>query len=120
MQNDAYQIRQIIGRNIEERRQRLRVTQEQFSETLGVSVQTLSALENGSRFALMDTYLKIADALHAPLLDLFRPEPSDEAPGEALRQILADRSMEEINSLLHIMTEIGTLLVSNSKKESNR
>ena len=105
---------------MEERRRRLGITQEQFAERLDLSVQTLSALENGSRFALMATYLKIADALQVKLIDLFRPEPSNESFEEALRRILAGHSAEEASALLHIMTEIAALLRYYSGQGSNR
>jgi len=112
MQNDAYQIRQMIGENIRLNRRRTGLTQEQFTEKTDLSVQLLSGLENGLQFARMDTYVKIADACGVAVFELLRPVniSFDEVTEETLRLLLSDRSEGQRESVLRIMREIVVLL----------
>ena len=80
MQNKTELTRQHIGINVREGRKRLGLTQEQFAEILGISVQSISAMENGVQFSYMDTYCKVSEALAIPLCSIFMPQqtPDDD------------------------------------------
>jgi DNA-binding XRE family transcriptional regulator len=52
------------------------VTQEELAEYANISPQFLCRLENAKKTASLETYIKIADALHMELSDLFRKDKS--------------------------------------------
>ena len=113
MQKETFQIRQAIGKNIREGRQQLGLTQEQFAEIVELSVQSLSALENGAQFARMGTYYKIAEALTLPLGSLFAMQLfQDCALDEQLRLLLYDFETDEKKALLDIIRTIKALLLT--------
>lgn len=111
MQKETFRLRQVIGENIREGRRRLGFTQEQFAEIIELSVQSLSGLENGIKFARMDTYCRIAEMLVLPIHALFQAHQSqDEVLVEQLRLLLYDFEKEEQKALLNIMREIESLI----------
>lgn len=64
-----------MGFKIKERREAMRMTQEELSEKSGVSRGTISALENGTdRNTTAKTLLNIARALNTTVDRLFYPE----------------------------------------------
>ena len=104
-------IQQKIGENIREGRKQLKLTQGEFAEIVGISVQSLSALENGIQFARMDTYCKIAEALILPLHALFFTQQSQNCNlNEQIMLFLYDCEKEEKMMFFNIMKEIKRLL----------
>lgn len=64
-----------MGINIKERREELRMTQEELANKSGVSRQTISALENGKYDnVLIGTLAAIATALDTTVDKIFYPE----------------------------------------------
>lgn len=111
MRKETFQIRQVIGKNIREGRQWLGLTQERFAEIVGLSVQSLSALENGAQFARMDTYCKIAEALKLPLSSLFAIQQiQEDSLEDQFRLLFYDFETDEKKALLDVMRAIKTLL----------
>jgi len=111
MQQETFRIRQIIGDNIREGRRRLEVTQEQFAEIVELSVQTVSALENGMQFARMDTYCKIAETLEMPIHLLFSEQLlQDNILNGQYHLLFDDCKSDEKKALIKIMAEIKALL----------
>ena len=111
MQQETFRIRQIIGENIREGRRRLEVTQEQFAEVVELSVQSVSALENGMQFARMDTYFKIAETLKLPIHLLFSEQLSQNNILDGQHHLLFDDcKADEKKALIKIMVEIKALL----------
>jgi len=111
MQQETFQIRQIIGENIREGRRRLEVTQEEFAEAVDLSVQSVSSLENGMKFARMDTYFKIAETLELPIHLLFSEQLSQDNILDGQHHLLFyDCKADEKKALIKIMAEIKILL----------
>ena len=111
MHQETFFIRQIIGENIREGRRRLKLTQNQFAETVELSVQFLSALENGMQFASMDTYCRIAEALVIPFCALFSAEQlQNSSLDEQIQLLLSDWEQGEKKALLNIIWEIKTII----------
>jgi len=111
MKTEMSWIRQMTGNNIREGRKRLGVTQERFAEEIGISTQSLSALENGAQFARMDTYCKIAESLSIPLSMLFCfQRPQDEVLDDQIILLLTDFSIEEKMALYNVLKAVRTLV----------
>jgi transcriptional regulator with XRE-family HTH domain len=111
MHQKTFMIRQRIGENIREGRRRLKLTQNQFAETVELSVQFLSALENGMQFASMDTYCRIAEALAIPLCVLFAAEKLQHSYlDEQIRLLISGWEKSEKKALLNIIREIKTII----------
>jgi transcriptional regulator with XRE-family HTH domain len=64
-------LRQKFGRRLREIRGRRRMTQEQFAETLDISVDFLSLIERGRNAPSFETLEKIAKRLRLSVADLF-------------------------------------------------
>jgi len=111
MQNKTFLIRQIIGANVREGRKRLGLTQEQFAEVLGISVQSISSMENGTQFSRMDTYCKVSELLAIPLYSVFIPqqESTDDLDMQ-IRLLFIDCDADEKMALTKIIGIIKTLV----------
>lgn len=73
-------------RGLREARERLLLTQEDLAARSGVTVSTISRLENGLQAARMSTIRKLADAVAATaddLIDWERPGPETGGKGKA-------------------------------------
>lgn len=64
-------LKQKFGRRLREIRAQRRMTQEQFAETLDVSVDFLSLIERGRNAPSFETLDKIAKRLRMSVADLF-------------------------------------------------
>lgn len=64
--------RRAIGEHIRTARVRANLTQEAVSLRTGIRISTISEIENGHRAALLDSLIRIADAIGVPLADLVR------------------------------------------------
>jgi len=64
-------LRQKFGRHLREIRAQRRMTQEQFAETLDMSVDFLSLIERGRNAPSFETLDKIAKRLRVSVADLF-------------------------------------------------
>lgn len=64
------QRRQVIGENIRRARLRANLTQERLGERCGIDRQAINRIEMGAQSPLLDTLLRIADALDVPLAEL--------------------------------------------------
>jgi len=107
MKPKTFLIRQVIGENIRTGRRKLNLTQEQFAESSQLSVQFLSAIENGTQFARMDTYFRISEALKLPFHTLFyKRQFGEDALIGQYHILLWDCDANEKNGLLQIMNEI--------------
>ena len=71
------------------------MTQKQFAQKVEPSVQFVGALENGMKFAHMDTYCKITDILKMPLPFLFISQQSQKnILDEQHQNVLCDCNMD--------------------------
>ena len=63
--------KKLIGKKIKEIRKRTRLTQELFSEKIGIEPSSLSNIENGKSFPSMQTILNIAEKFNISFNDFF-------------------------------------------------
>jgi transcriptional regulator with XRE-family HTH domain len=61
-----------LARRVKSLRESLRLTQEEFSKRIGISVSFASLLERGERAPSYETLVAVAKALEVPLAELFR------------------------------------------------
>lgn len=61
----------LIGLKIKEIRKKSNLTQEQFSEKIGIEPPSLSNIENGKSFPSMQTVLRILEEFHITPKDFF-------------------------------------------------
>lgn len=61
-----------LARRVKSLRESLRLTQEEFSKRIGISVSFASLLERGERAPSYETLVAVAQALEVPLAELFR------------------------------------------------
>jgi transcriptional regulator with XRE-family HTH domain len=66
-------MRALVGRNVRKYREKIGLTQEQFSERSGFTQQYISDLERGKRNPTVVTVFELAAALGVTHLDLLRP-----------------------------------------------
>ena len=66
--------KKLIGKKIKEIRKREQLTQELFSEKIGIEPSSLSNIENGKSFPSMITVLNIADKFKISFNDFFDNE----------------------------------------------
>lgn len=65
------ELRQQFGRNLRRLRLLRDLTQEQFAEAAGISVDFLSLIERGRNAPSFETLEAIAEALHVRVMNLF-------------------------------------------------
>jgi len=82
---DPEQLTRDIGRRIAELRRARGLTQQEFAEMAGVSVQWVSRVELGQENVTVHTLSKIANVLGARVADLFQP------PGPATQEVRRGR-----------------------------
>ena len=61
-----------LARRVKSLRESLRLTQEEFSKRIGISVSFASLLERGERAPSYETLVAVAKALEVPIAELFR------------------------------------------------
>lgn len=64
--------RRAIGDNLRTARREAGLTQEKLAELAGMDRQAVNRIEQGHQAAIIDTLIRIADALNIPLADLVR------------------------------------------------
>lgn len=64
-------LKQKFGKRLRDIRERRRMSQERFAETLDISVDFLSLIERGRNAPSFETLDKIAKRLKMPVADLF-------------------------------------------------
>lgn len=66
--------RQAIGANIRAARERQhpKISQEKLGELVGLDRKTINRIEQGTHATLLDSLIRIAEALNVPLAELVR------------------------------------------------
>jgi transcriptional regulator with XRE-family HTH domain len=71
VQSSSLNLRQQFGKRILELRKQRNLTQEQFAEVLGISVDFLSLMERGINAPSFETLERMTEALQISVRDLF-------------------------------------------------
>ena len=101
------QYQKLINNGIKKLRKNLNLTQEVFSEKIGMSVHGLSNIERNRYQPNPETIDKICEVFKIHPLDLLADYPEDLEKDEQLTQITAilkTYSKEELNKLYKILT----------------
>jgi transcriptional regulator with XRE-family HTH domain len=61
-----------FGKRVAEVRKAKHLTQQELSETVGMSVVTIAYIETGQRWVRLGTLHKLAKALHVEVAELFK------------------------------------------------
>jgi transcriptional regulator with XRE-family HTH domain len=64
--------RRAVGEHIRAARKRAKLSQERLAENAGLDRQAVNRIELGHQSPMLDSLIRIADALHVPLADLVR------------------------------------------------
>lgn len=105
-------IREKIALRVRELRKLKKMTQFDFAELTGLSVEAISAIERGKVTASLESLERIAEAVHLPLLRLMdfdkhvSPEKNASDALSRLNICLKQYSTEEINLLYNIALNI--------------
>lgn len=61
-----------LGKNIQKYRKLNGITQEKLAEFIDVEINSISSIERGKYFPSPENLVKISEALHVPMSDLFK------------------------------------------------
>lgn len=64
-------IKQLAGIRIKNLRQSKGMTQEELAEKMGISPKYLSSIERGKENPTLDTFVKLTEALHTEIAEVF-------------------------------------------------
>lgn len=67
-------LKEFMSARIRELREKAGLTQFEFAETVGLSTDTISAIERKKASPSLESLVKIADALDLPVTTLFMPD----------------------------------------------
>lgn len=74
MVDHSKNITKLFGKNMRQRRKKLKLTQEALAERVGICHQSLSRMEQGRISPKFDRLQTIAESLHCSVADLFHEE----------------------------------------------
>ncbi len=88
-----------LGQKIQDLRKSKKLTQEKFSELIGIDPKNVSKIENGINYPSAETLTSIANALNVDIYELFVFK--DDIPYELMRQELI-KSLENDKTVLYL------------------
>lgn len=90
-------LKQDLGKRIQLFRKNKKLTQEQFSELVGIDSKNISKIENGNNYPSAETLNSIAKALNVEIYELFINKP--EIPFNSIRQELFNAIQDDKTAL---------------------
>ncbi|MBO8430396.1 helix-turn-helix transcriptional regulator [Spirochaetes bacterium] len=101
--------RKLIGQKIKEIRKRNGITQETFSEIIGIEPSSLSNIENGKSFPSMQTILKIMEKFNAKPQDFFNFEylKDEESLEEEIIEIIKRQPYDKKQIIFRIIKQFA-------------
>ena len=102
------EFKKLLGLKIKNQRSKLNLTQEQFSELIGLSQRQVSLIELGKSFPKPVTILKISKVFNFNLSDLFDLEPdlSETELKKELIKLVNSLSVDKLQTLYTISKNI--------------
>lgn len=97
----------LFGNRIKEIRKKLKLTQEQLSEKVGLDVQTISRIETGYYFTSYENLEKLAIALNVDIKDLFNFQNIDDKDvlREKIENKLHQLDVKDLQKILMFIQE---------------
>ena len=84
-----YKLAEIVGRNISDQRQRLRISQKELAVRLGITQDAMNRMEKGIIAPKMSRLSDLADALNCTVAFLFRSQDEETTElAEAIATVL--------------------------------
>ena len=100
-------IKYIIADNVRIYRKKANLTQSELAERADLSLDSIKRIEGGKRTMSLDNFLRLADALHVPLMFLLYEQIEMIPESEQIYCILAGRSNKQKKYLLHMLEEMS-------------
>jgi transcriptional regulator with XRE-family HTH domain len=97
--------KRLIGLRIKELRKHKELSQEKLADLMNISPKYLSNIERGKENPTLDTFMKIANALHMELSEIFNY--SQEQSSKELRKMIADSMKGSDKKQLKLFAEIA-------------
>lgn len=94
-----------LGQRIQALRKNKKLTQEQFSELVGIDPKNISKIENGNNYPSPETLVSIAKALDVEIYELFVLNSS--IPYDKMRQELSQAILDD-NTALYLYQMLKT------------
>ena len=101
-------VKKKIGKCIQERREALGLNQEQLGEAVDLSTQSISFIETGRNAPSMDSFIRIANALHTTADSLLEDvlECSYQVKASKLEDIVAGLPMKKQEQILNVVAAV--------------
>lgn len=97
-----------VGKNIQMRRKKLALSQEQMAERIGVGQQSLSSMERGATAPKFERLPVIAETLNCSVADLFRISERDKEHFESIvSDLVNDLDAEEQMATLEVIARMA-------------
>lgn len=91
---DKIKLQKLLGANIQKLRNELHMSQSILAETIDVTIEYISKIENGRSYPKIDKLLKISQALQVSLNELFKFD-TDEKSSANKDKIIERRSKKD-------------------------
>ena len=95
----------LVGANIKRKREKAGLTQDQFSEALGIGPKSLSSIERGVVGVSLTTLLKICELLHISA-NVLLYEQTRKNDADSIASQLEMLSPEQFEIASNVMTEL--------------
>lgn len=106
----AVRVKELIGARMQALRKAKGLTQEELAEEVGISDKYLSSIECGQENPTLDTLLKLAGALDAPIWEFFQIQDTALTPEDRsrmAREMLKRASPKQVSMVIRLLREIG-------------
>jgi transcriptional regulator with XRE-family HTH domain len=110
----------IVGHNIQFRRKKRNLTQEELAEMVGIGQQSLSRMEKGKIAPRLERLQDFAEALGCVVVDLFEENfVEDDEPISALKAVIKPLSEDSQQAVINIASETARAMLKLEKSRVN-
>lgn len=99
-------LKTLLGQNIQKLRKKKKLTQEQFSDLIGIDPKNVSKIEKGNNYPTAETLTSIAKALDVDIYELF--VFNDEIPYDKMKQDIIN-ALENDKIVLYLYKKLKNL-----------
>lgn len=100
---DEIELKKYVGNRIREERRRIKLSQKELGERIGVKHNTVSQYENATNSPEQDTLFKIAKALDIKVDDLFPPRENVNNELERALKMTEGMSLKDVEFLSQLI-----------------
>ncbi len=111
---------ELVGRNIQNRRKKLGISQGMLAEQIGIGQQSLSAIERGEIAPKFERLPVIANLLNCPVSDLFRIQDEDtQKVEESMADVLSGLEQDEKSAIVRMSMDMAHIFRRHRGAESS-